>query len=87
METAPRIVGIDRLRERLRALLGTESLLFRRFETALRTRDPERVAAAMDALALYPPTLREQIEEVLLAWLLDEPLERGTGRSDGHGLV
>jgi hypothetical protein len=86
MGTAPRIVGIDRLRERLQILLGTDSLLFRRFEKALRTRDPERVASAMDALALYPPTLREQIEDALLAWLLDEPLGTAGSRSDGRGL-
>lgn len=85
MGTSPRIVGIDALRERLRALLSEDSLLFRRFETALRTRDPERVAAAMDALALYPPALRDQIEEALLAWLLDEPLEHGIGRCDRRG--
>ncbi len=87
MGTAPRIIGIDRLRERLQALLGTESLLFRRFETALRTRDPERVAAAMDALALHPPALREQIEEALLAWLLDEPLDHAGSRLGGRGLL
>lgn len=80
---AIRLVGLDQLRERLRVLLGADSLLFRRFERALAARDAERVAAAMDALALYPARLRAQVEEALLAWLLGEPVEPSIGRSDG----
>jgi hypothetical protein len=81
--TAIRLVGLDRLRERLRLLLGADSLLFRRFERALAARDAERVRAAMDALALYPPGLRAQVEEALLGWLLGDPVEPSMGRSDG----
>lgn len=77
-----RIIAIDRLRARLRTALGGDSLLFRRFDQALAARDPERVGAALDALALYPRELRQQVEDALLAWLLDggEPLPTaGTG--------
>jgi len=80
--TTPRIVGMDRLREHLRALLGGDSLVFRRFDRALRAGDPERVAAAIDALALYPGELRREVEEALFAWLFDEPAVRPPGRLD-----
>ncbi len=74
----PRLIAIDGLRDRLRSVLGSESLLFLRFERALSARDAERVAAALDALALYPHDLRQQVEDAILAWLLDgaEPLAR-----------
>lgn len=77
---APRIVGIDGLRERLRVLLGADSLLFRRFDRALSTRDPDRVTAAIDALALYPAELHRAVEDLLLSWLLDGPVEPPLGR-------
>lgn len=80
--TTPRIVGIDRLRERLRALLGGDSLVFRRFDGALRAGDPGRIAAAIDALALYPGELRREVEEALFSWLFDEPAARSPGRLD-----
>jgi len=87
---APRIVGIDGLRAHLRGLLGTDSLLFRRFERALSARDPELVAAAIDVLALYPADLRRAVEELFLGWLLDgrvePPRERlGVGRLEDRG--
>lgn len=82
---ATRIVGIDGLRARLRAVLGADSLLCRRFERALATRDPERVAAAMDALALHPAHLREQVEEAILAWLLDGVAQEPPRRPEGLG--
>lgn len=81
---AMRTVAIDRLRERLQVLLGADSLLFRRFERALASRDPERLGAAMDALALYPGEVRQQVEDALLAWLLgggnEEPVVPTSGR-------
>lgn len=57
------------LRERLRLLLGTDSLLARRFDAALASRDPVRVEAAFDALALYPPAVRREVEDAILGWL------------------
>jgi hypothetical protein len=87
---APRIIGIDGLHAHLRALLGADSLLFRRLERALSTRDPERVAAAIDALALYPADLRRAVEDFLLAWLLEGRAEPprgslGLGRPEDRG--
>lgn len=81
---AMRLASLVALCEQLRVLLGGDSLLFRRFERALLARDAERVAEAMDALALYPPRVRAQIEEALLAWLLDEPKGARSGRSDNR---
>jgi hypothetical protein len=71
-----RVIAIDGLRDRLRSVLGGDSLLFRRFERALSRRDALGVAAALDTLALYPGELRQQVEDAILAWLLDggEPL-------------
>lgn len=78
-----RIVAIDRLRTHLRAALGGDSLVFRRLDRALASHDPDRLEAALDALALYPDKLRQPVEEALLTWLLEggEPLpSAGTGR-------
>jgi hypothetical protein len=67
------LVTLDDLGRRLRAVLGADSLLSRRFEKALRRQDEVAIAAALDALRLYPDAVREQVESVLLAWLLERP--------------
>lgn len=64
-------VSVESLRERLRRLLAADSLLARRFDAALASRDPARVEAAFDALALYPPLVRREVEDAILGWLLD----------------
>lgn len=69
------IVSIDRLRVCLREALGLDSLLFRRFDAALRQQDQVQMSRAMEILRLHPQEIREQVDEILLAWLfsLDGP--------------
>lgn len=69
-----RIAALEELRARLGSLLGEDTLLYRRFDTALRRRDPELAGAAMDSLRLYPPAMRRRVEEALLAWLFSSNL-------------
>lgn len=66
---AVRIVHLDSLRERLRAVLGRDSLLAVRLDRALAARDAEAVAEAMRQLALHPEPVRRAVEEEVLAWL------------------
>lgn len=63
-------VSVESLRERLRRLLGAGSLVARRFDRALASRDPARVEAAFAALALYPAEVRRAVEDAILGWLL-----------------
>ncbi|MCB1884586.1 MAG: hypothetical protein KDG89_11430 [Geminicoccaceae bacterium] len=67
-----RVVSTKALRERLREVLGGDSLLFQRFETALREHDDALVGTAMDSLRLYPEAVRREVQETLLAWLFDD---------------
>lgn len=67
-----RLASLDDLRARLRAELGTDSLLFRRFDQALAMRDDERVADAMSSLEHYPPELRQRVHDIVLAWLFGD---------------
>jgi hypothetical protein len=68
------VVSIEDLRRRLGDTLGRDTLLGRRLDTALRRQDERQIAAALDALRLYPDSVRARVEEVLTGWLLD-----GTG--------
>jgi hypothetical protein len=77
------LVPIEDLRRRLRAALGRDSLLCQRFDAALHRQDEARIAAAMDALRLYPAAVQEQVEAVMLDWLQDGP--HGTGMLDHAG--
>ncbi|MDF1587357.1 hypothetical protein [Marinimicrococcus flavescens] len=63
--------ALEDLRERLGVMLGRDTLLYRRFATALRRRDPELLAAASDSLRLYPPSVRRRVEKTLAGWLLE----------------
>ncbi len=85
---AVRIVHLDALRERLRAVLGRESLLAARLDRAIAARDPDRVAEAMRQLALHPEPVRRAVEEAVLGWLFGEegaPERPGATRLPRHG--
>lgn len=65
----PRIVTLDFLLGRLAALLGRDSLLFRRFERGLRQADEAYLTDAMNSLALYPAATRRLVEDTVMSWL------------------
>ncbi len=67
-----RIVSLGGLRQRLAAVLGTDSLLFARFDAALRRNDEALLEEAFRCLRAYPETTRRAVEDALLAWLFDE---------------
>ena len=67
-----RVVSTRILRERLCEVLGEDSLLFQRFDAAFRDHDEEMVQTAMDSLKLYPETVRQEIQDILLAWLFGD---------------
>jgi hypothetical protein len=64
------LVALDDLGRRLRRMLGHDSLVARRFDRALHRQDEVAIAAALDALRLYPVEERERVEAVLTEWLL-----------------
>ncbi|MDX6749570.1 hypothetical protein SH611_07120 [Geminicoccaceae bacterium 1502E] len=78
--------ALEDLRERLGAMLGRDTLLYRRFATALRRRDVALLAAATDSLRLYPPAVQRRVETTLAGWLLDAGAELAcTGPAAGGG--
>ena len=64
-----RVISTEGLRSKLKDALGDDSLLFQRFDLALRDQDERLIEIAMDSLRLYPETVRAQVEETLLDWL------------------
>lgn len=64
-----RIVSLDKLRRRLRDVLGDNALLRARFDRALASQDPDLVDAAMRALDAYPAHVRAAVEDAVLDWL------------------
>jgi hypothetical protein len=64
---------VEDLRRRLRDALGADSLLGRRLDVALRRQDEAQIAAALDALRLYPAAVRDRVEAVMMGWLVDGP--------------
>jgi hypothetical protein len=60
---------LEALQQRLREELGADSLLFRRFDVALRQQSARLVDGAMAALRLYPAGPRQRVETIMLDWL------------------
>ncbi len=67
-----RVVSLGGLRRRLAAVLGPDSLLFARFDAALRRNDEELLEEAMRCLGTYPEAMRQAVQDALLAWLFDD---------------
>ncbi len=86
--TEHRIVSLDVLRARLRAALGSDSLLAARFDRALAQRDADLVADTMRQLNRYPEPVRRQVHDVILEWLFgpagSSPLRARLGLDRRH---
>jgi hypothetical protein len=66
-----RIVSLETLLDRLEQVLGPDSLLLRRFRRGLEEEDETCLCAAMGSLQLYPPAIRQQVEETVMGWLFE----------------
>ena len=64
-----RIVTLESLLRRLAELLGTDNLLYRRFEQGLLEEDESSLTDAMSSLRLYPDEVRRMVEDTVLSWL------------------
>lgn len=67
-----RIISFDGLLFQLKTILGEDSLLFQRFDFALRHRDENAIDAAMQSLNVYPESTRKDVEEAMLSWLFGQ---------------
>jgi hypothetical protein len=72
----------EALMDRLEGLLGRNSLLLWRLKQGLRTGSETLVTTAMESLRLYPTTVRSEVEDEVLRWLLASP-----GRAAEGGLA
>jgi hypothetical protein len=64
-----RIISLDGLLRRLEDVLGTDSLLYRRFLQGFRLEDERCLAEAMGSLRLYPDEVRRLVEDEVMSWL------------------
>jgi hypothetical protein len=64
-----RIVTLESLLQRLAELLGTDNLLYRRFEQGLLEEDERCLTDAMTSLRLYPDEVRRLVEDTVMSWL------------------
>jgi hypothetical protein len=63
-----RIITLECLLRRLAELLGTDNLLYRRFEQGLLQEDERSLTDAMNSLRLYPD-IRRVVEDTVMSWL------------------
>jgi hypothetical protein len=64
-----RIITLECLLRRLAELLGTDNLLYRRFEQGLLEEDERSLTDAMNSLRLYPDDTRRVVEDTVMSWL------------------
>ena len=65
-----RIITLECLLRRLAELLGTDNLLYRRFEQGLLQEDERSLTDAMNSLRLYPDDIRRVVDEdTVMSWL------------------
>lgn len=64
-----RIITLECLLRRLAELLGTDNLLYRRFEQGLLQEDERSLTDAMNSLRLYPDDVRRLVEDTVMSWL------------------
>jgi hypothetical protein len=64
-----RIITLECLLRRLAELLGTDNLLYRRFEQGLLQEDERSLTDAMNSLRLYPDDIRRLVEDTVMSWL------------------
>ncbi len=82
-----RVVSLGGLRRRLEAVLGPDSLLFARFDAALRGGDERLLEDAFRCLGAYPPATRRAVQDALLAWLFDRNDNSGLADLDGPSMA
>jgi hypothetical protein len=75
-----RIISLDGLLRRLEDVLGTDSLLYRRFHQGLRLEDERCLADAMASLRLYPDEVRRLVEDTVMSWLFGARGDAGPNR-------
>ncbi len=63
------IITLECLLRRLAELLGTDNLLYRRFEQGLLQEDERSLTDAMSSLRLYPDEVRRVVEDTVMSWL------------------
>jgi hypothetical protein len=74
-----RIITLDGLLRRLEDVLGTDDLLYHRFDQGLRREDERRLADAMSSLRLYPDEVRRLVEDTVMSWLFGARSETSPG--------
>lgn len=75
-----RIITLDCLLRRLAELLGTDNLLYRRFEQGLLQEDERSLSDAMNSLRLYPDDTRRVVEDTVMSWLFGARSDARAGR-------
>jgi hypothetical protein len=75
-----RIITLDSLLRRLEEVLGTDSLLYRRFHQGLRLEDERCLTDAMSSLRLYPDEVRRLVEDTVMSWLFGARKDSSAGR-------
>jgi hypothetical protein len=75
-----RIITLDCLLRRLEEVLGSDSLLFHRFQYGLRQEDEQCLADAMNSLRLYPDEIRRLVEDTVMSWLFGARGDASAGR-------
>jgi len=75
-----RIITLDGLLRRLEDVLGTNDLLYHRFDQGLRLEDERCLADAMSSLRLYPDEVRRRVEDTVMSWLFGARSEASPGR-------
>ncbi|MGH6913890.1 MAG: hypothetical protein ACREH6_05820 [Geminicoccaceae bacterium] len=82
-----RIVTLDCLLGRLEEVLGSDSLLYHRFQHGLRHEDERCLTDAMGSLRLYPDGVRRLVEDAVMSWLFgaysDAPVSPRQARPHG----
>lgn len=78
--TDVRIITLDSLLRRLEEVLGSDSLLYHRFEMGLRLEDERCLTDAMSSLRLYPDEVRRLVEDTVMSWLFGARGEAIAGR-------
>jgi hypothetical protein len=64
-----RTITLDGLLRRLEDVLGTDDLLYHRFDQGLRLENERCLADAMSSLRLYPDEVRRRVEDTVMSWL------------------
>ena len=75
-----RIITLECLLRRLAELLGTDNLLYRRFEQGLLQEDERSLTDAMNSLRLYPDDIRRVVEDTVMSWLFGAHSDARAGR-------